>query len=134
MTTEEKLKEFILSKYKSVLEFTQSINMPYGTIASIFRRGIGNSSVTNIIKICQALGISADELAEGNIVSVSKIIETPQKVEDIISNAKQELINGTHLTLNDEELTETDVANMVLSLDMIIEIEKQRKSQLKRMK
>ena len=85
MTTEEKLRAFILSKYKSVLEFTQAIDMPYGTIQSIFKRGIQNSSVTNIIKICQALGISTDDLAQGNIVPASKIIPEPSKIEDIFS-------------------------------------------------
>ena len=45
--------------------------MPNSTLDNIFRRGVLNSSVTNIIKICNALEISADELADGKIVSRS---------------------------------------------------------------
>ena len=74
MTTEEQLKEFILSKYKSLRNFvnTSGIDIPYTTIDGIFKRGIGNSSVTTIIKLCQTLGISTDELANGNIVPIKK--------------------------------------------------------------
>lgn len=72
MTIEEKLKKLILARYHSILEFSQIIDMPYSTITSIFRRGINNSSATNIIKICKALEISADELAEERITPFSE--------------------------------------------------------------
>ena len=68
MSPEEVLKDFILSRYKSVRAFTESIGMPYGTIASIFKRGIQNSSIVNVIRICTALNISADGLANGKII------------------------------------------------------------------
>lgn len=67
MTREEKLKLLILSRYKSIREFTIAIDIPYTTIDSIFRRGIDNSSVSNIKKICDALNISVDALADGEI-------------------------------------------------------------------
>lgn len=67
MTIEEKLKDHILTRYKSVREFTIEANIPYTTLDSIFKRGIGNSSVSNVIKICRALNISADKLADGII-------------------------------------------------------------------
>lgn len=66
-TVEEQLKELILSKYKSIREFSLLIDMPYSTLDSIFKRGIGNASVSNIIKICKALNISADGLSQGKI-------------------------------------------------------------------
>lgn len=69
MSIEEQLKELILSRYKSVLNFAKTINMPYSTLDSIFRRGLNNASVTNIIKVCSALGISADGLSRGEIVA-----------------------------------------------------------------
>lgn len=65
--TEKKLKELILSRYKSIREFTLEIDIPYTTLDSIFKRGIGNSSVSNVLKVCNALHISADALAEGRI-------------------------------------------------------------------
>lgn len=72
MTIEEKLKDYILSRYNSVREFTIRAEIPYTTLDSIFKRGIGNSSVNNVIKICRALNISADELADGNITPYTK--------------------------------------------------------------
>ena len=71
MAIEEKLKEFILTRYTSISEFSRSIEMPNSTLESIFKRGIGNSSVTNVIKICKALKISVDALADGEIVPVN---------------------------------------------------------------
>ena len=47
--------------------------MPYSTFATILSRGLDSASVNNILKICQGLGISADHLANGQIVPVSKI-------------------------------------------------------------
>ena len=67
MTIEEKLKNLILERYHSIREFAIYIDMPYTTLDSIFKRGIGNSSVTNIVKICKALHISTDALADGEI-------------------------------------------------------------------
>ncbi len=72
MTIEERLKDYILSRYNSVREFTIHADIPYTTLDSIFKRGIGNSSVNNVIKICRALNISADELADGNITPYIK--------------------------------------------------------------
>lgn len=125
MTTEEKLKEYILSSYRSVHEFTQSIDMPYGTMASIFKRGISNSSVTNIIKICSALEISTDELANGNIVPIIKTTST--KVEDIIERMKHEISSIDDLTLEDNPISEAERCSILISLDLIIEFEKRRK-------
>ena len=65
--TEDLLKELILSKYKSILEFTNQIEMPYSTLDSIFKRGVRKASVENLIKICDALNISADSLVNGSI-------------------------------------------------------------------
>ena len=72
MSTEEKLKEFILSKYSSVREFTLEIDFPYTTLDSILKNDIGNSSVTNVLKICKALHISGDALANGEIVPIQE--------------------------------------------------------------
>lgn len=68
---EERLKELILSKYKTVSDFAKSIDIPYTTVDSILKRGVQKANVVNIIKICKALGISTDELAEGRIMKVS---------------------------------------------------------------
>ena len=69
MNIEEKLKSLVLSRYSSIREFSIALDMPYSTLDSIFKRGVDNASVSNIIRICEALSISADELAAGRIVS-----------------------------------------------------------------
>lgn len=71
MTIEQELKALIVKLYGSAKNFALEINMPNSTLDNIFRRGVLNSSVANIIKICNALEISADELADGKIVSRS---------------------------------------------------------------
>ena len=124
MTKEEKLKQYILTRYKSIREFTQEIDLPYSTISTILKRGIDNSSVTNIIRICQALGISTDELAEGRIVPSATIVSKPIKIEDIIANTKQQIINSNNLTINNQLLNDSEVKSILNSLDLLLEIQK----------
>ena len=70
MNIEEKLKEYILSNHKSIREFVKVAGLPYTTMDGILKRGIANASIGNVLKICNALGISADELGNGKIVPV----------------------------------------------------------------
>ena len=72
MTIEDQLKSFILEQYKSIREFSQTINMPYSTLDSIFKRGVSNAGITNIITICQALSLDVDKLADGILQPKSK--------------------------------------------------------------
>jgi predicted transcriptional regulator len=64
---EEQLKDFILSKYRSILEFTKLACLPYSTVDNIFKRGMQNSNVFTLITICRTLGISIDDLVQGEI-------------------------------------------------------------------
>lgn len=68
MTIEEKLKECILSKYKSIRDFTIKANIPYSTIENALKRGISGTSVSTVIKICELLNIDTESLAKGLIV------------------------------------------------------------------
>lgn len=126
MNVEEKLKDLILSKYKSVREFTIAIDMPYTTIDSIFRRGVGNSSVSNIIKICKALGISADELADGKIVSVQNHIIPGDlsEIKDILSDTKARLIHHDNLTFDGEPVNDDTIDAIVHGIDVSLELAK----------
>ena len=67
MNIETELKELILSRFGTMKAFSEKIELPNSTIDSIFRRGVNNASITNIIKICKALEISADALADGRL-------------------------------------------------------------------
>ena len=46
--------------------------MPYSTLDSIFKRGISNANVLNVIKICELLDIQTEPLIDGNIVENRK--------------------------------------------------------------
>lgn len=128
MTIEEKLKELILDRYKSIREFTQSIDMPYSTLDSVLKRGIGNSSVTNIIKICKALKISADGLAEGKIVSTVEryfeIKEDPIDISDILADTKARLIHFDDLTLAGDPVDNDTVRAITEVIDVSLELAK----------
>lgn len=56
------LKNLILKSNKSFKEFSIMADIPYSTLQSILSRGAGNASMDNILKICKALGITAEEL------------------------------------------------------------------------
>ncbi|WP_418566857.1 hypothetical protein [Peptacetobacter sp.] len=105
-TTEDKLKAYILDRYKSIREFTISIDMPYTTFDSVLKRGIDNSSITNIIKICKALNISADELANGNIVSTISKPNYKNDVVEMLNLVKSDVIKLDNLTLRGEPINE----------------------------
>lgn len=69
-TLEERLKAYILLTYKSMREYvnTSGVDIPYTTVDGMMKRGIHNASISNVLKLCHNLNISADELAKGNIV------------------------------------------------------------------
>ena len=73
------MKELILSKYGTVKDFAVVTDLPYGTVDTILRRGIHKASVTNIIKICQTLGISTDELAKDILGEAGITVERLEK-------------------------------------------------------
>ncbi|MCL2335786.1 MAG: helix-turn-helix domain-containing protein [Firmicutes bacterium] len=68
MEREELLKAFILSKYKSLRAFAVEAGIPYMTISNMLKRGLGNSSATNVIEMCQFLGIDFESLFNGKVV------------------------------------------------------------------
>lgn len=70
MTIEEQLKALMIEKAGSVNKFAHDVGLSTSTVATMFVRGINKTNVNTIIKICQGLHISADELAKGNIVPI----------------------------------------------------------------
>lgn len=132
MTIEEKLKSLILKRYHSIREFTMAIDMPYTTMDSIFRRGIGNSSVSNVIKICKALRISADALADGEIVSIgnypsSNKINDRIEIKEILADAKDLLIHSGEITLDGDPIGKTGIDSIIDAIDVGVEIAKRRR-------
>lgn len=132
MAPEEKLKDLILSRYKSIREFTILVDIPYTTLDSIFRRGIGNSSVANVIKICKALGISADALAEGEIVSNTRPAPRPvTDVRDVINDARNKLLSSQRLTIDGIDIDIESADQIVDALDIGYEMAKRKSKKSK---
>lgn len=123
MSTENKLKDLILTRYRSIREFTQFIDMPYSTFDAILKRGIDNSSVSNIIKICKALGISADALANGEIVHIiaANHLDEEIDIEHLISDVKRKILNYDNLRLKGKIIDELGRMILVDCLDMSLE-------------
>lgn len=64
---EQELRELICTRYKSVRAFAEAANLPYTTVDSILKRGVERATVKNIIRLCQALNLDTDALADGRI-------------------------------------------------------------------
>lgn len=60
MNIENELRNLILEKYGTLVEFCKKIDIPTSTLYSIFNRGLNNANITSVITICKELGISAD--------------------------------------------------------------------------
>lgn len=131
MTIEEKLQELILTRYHSIREFTIDIDIPYTTIHSIFRRGIDNSSLSNVIKICKALNISADALADGEIVFVKrqKTIEQPVnarfEIKEIIEDTK-DLLSHHKVTIDGEPISKKGIDSIIDAMEIGAQMAKKK--------
>ena len=77
MPIEEQLRQLILSKYKSVRAFTLEAQIPYSTVDNIFKRGIGGTAVTTVVKICDTLNITVEGITRGCIEYRNTVTSTP---------------------------------------------------------
>lgn len=120
MTIEEKLKKYILENYKSLRNFvkTSGIDVPYSTIDGIFKRGIGCASIDNVFKICDALGISADALIDGQILPKNE----PHKKEIDLRQAFSWMSNQYILTVDNVPLSKKEILLMDGYIDLTIEL------------
>ena len=132
MSIEDKLKFLILNKYHSIREFTQEIDMAYSTLDSILKRGIGNSSVTNVIKICKALGISADALADGEIVPIKERPHSPKnlsnhiEVKEVLEDTKDLLSHYGFITLDGKPISKDGIESIIDAMEVGVEIAKKK--------
>lgn len=130
MTIEEKLKDYILKRYKSIRQFTIEAEMPYSTVDGILKRGILNSGVNNVICLCNALDISADELIAGNIVSASSRIHFSTvltDLDDAVRYFRIHLEECKKFTIAGKPLTTDDAVRLLDSLEITIELIRRNK-------
>lgn len=131
MIVEEKVKNLILGRFKSLREFSIEYNIPYTTLKSMLVRGIGNSSVTNVIKLCKALGISADALADGEIKPINdrttRSINDRIEVKEVLEDTKDILTHSDFVTLDGKLLSDNSIQSIIDAMDVGIEIVKRKK-------
>ena len=107
MSREEFLRTIIEDRYGSLRAFTKNIGMPYTTLVSILKRGIGNTSVDNILKICKHLGIPPESLYEddvffhdkSNITLIRNITQLSTENKKLVLDYINFLKNSTHSSL-----------------------------------
>lgn len=119
MTIEERLRELIQEKYGTVVAFGKHIGLPSSTLYSILQRGINKASVQNVLKICEALDISADALADGIILPRDQY--TPSiDLTDWLCAERLHIMN-VNITLEGKPLTEAQRLALWDSLSMSAE-------------
>lgn len=79
---ENKLKNLIIEKFGSVRQFSIKIDIPYTTVDSILKRGIDNSNVRNVIKMCKALNLSIDSLLDSKEIISNLNFDNAELIED----------------------------------------------------
>ena len=121
MTIEEKLKEYILSNYKSIREFVQKADIPYTTLDGILKRGIANASIGNVLKICKALKISADELGNGKIVPSTEKDDSLTDLRNYVKFVRKNLTDY-RVSIDDKEVTKDEYYILLDGVDMSIEM------------
>lgn len=134
MTIEEKLKSLILTKYKSIREFVQYADMPYSSVDSMFRRGIHNSSVSNVIKLCKALNISADELANGRIVPKKETVIHRvflSEIPEMVSLLRRNPDDFSDMTIDGKKLSPEERESLLDGLDMSVGIIRRKRERVK---
>lgn len=89
MELEAKLKEIILSRYKSLRDFCIQNDFLYSTIEGMLKRerGIMGTSVSIVIRVCNCLNIDIGELEHGKIVPKPKSIGKLSTHEEQLINA-----------------------------------------------
>lgn len=122
--TEQQLRELIELKYGSVRQMALKIDMPASTINSILNRGILKSNVDNIFKICSALDIRPESLAEG--IDFHKQAENSSDIVAIYNQLDEErqenVVDYATTLLNDQvSMKATTVLEKYRTDDYIID-------------
>ena len=130
MTIEEKLKDFIISKYGNLSNFSKEIDMANSTLSTILKKGVRKASITNILKICEALEISADGLAEEKIVPYTFNQKNPSKSTDIdkmLDHIKNNSGEYTFLTVDDKPLTKKELEFITYGFKLVVQLLKKKR-------
>lgn len=62
MTRELRLRNLILDRYASLRQFALAADVPYSTLMTLLRRGIGGASFDVVLRICAQLHIDPRQI------------------------------------------------------------------------
>ncbi|GFI61097.1 LexA repressor [Clostridiales bacterium] len=123
MNKSDKLKAIILSKYKTLKEFSDYSGIPSSTLSSAFNRGIEGMAIEKVIKICDLLNIDIKTF-EPIDTTPFEITLTPKHKKLILSYDKldshgKEMVD---FVLEKEYLRSTAVKELPEENDNIIQL------------
>ena len=94
MERAEVLRKLMVEKNMKVSDIVRITGIPYSTIKSMLENGIEKTSYVNVCKVCEALGITTDDLEEMVNGSDKKTIEPSYAdVEELVAR------NGKKMTV-----------------------------------
>lgn len=129
MTLEDALKNHILTNHRSLRSFAQTAGINYQTLMSIFSRGIDKASISNIIKLCQTLGISSDALAEGRIEKAETKKEPASvSLEELIEQVRNSL-KSQNVTLDGKTIDREDIDLIINSQNVVLELIRRKRNE-----
>ena len=80
------LRKLMTEKNMKVSDIVRITGIPYSTIKSMLENGIEKTSYVNVCKVCEALGITTDDLEEMSNGTTQKNIEpTYEDVEELVA-------------------------------------------------
>jgi len=93
--------------------FAESIGIPPTTLRSMLERGIGKASVDNVIKVCNGLGLTVDELEIMVKKENNELPELNEKDQRDIQKELQKMIdnlegNGAYAAFDGNSIDEMD--------------------------
>lgn len=97
-----KLKSMIFDQYRSVREFAEAADLPYTTVHSILKRGIENSSVDNVMKMCRILGITIEELLKDDSYYLN--LESAKIAQEAFENSELRILFDAARNVSPEDL------------------------------
>lgn len=72
MTREDYVRLLIRQRRQSIKEFASSIGIPYTTLLGMLKNGLGGAAIDNVVRVCEGLEISVDELQRASELTLEK--------------------------------------------------------------
>lgn len=131
MSIEQDLKAIVKANYGTVKEFAKQAGLPYGTVDTIFRRGIAHSNMNNVAQICATLNIDADYLINQNaIVEAKKDEDKIESLSHRLNYYRLNMMQFQKFEIDGKPLTTEEAEMLLNAVDITIEmIRRKRETQ-----